>query len=106
MGFASGLILFLTPLLLLTYLYGKLNDAKLAKVPPEVRAQATCDFSPGNIRSTAARLKESPLRITSHLPPRTGRRYVVVGGVSKGPQPRHSITNFPVDSQVSWGGGS
>ena len=84
MGSAGGsLILFLT-LLLLAYLYGKHNDAKLIKVPPEVKAQATCDFSPENIRSTAAQLGESPLRITNRLPPRTGRRYIVVGGVSKG----------------------
>lgn len=83
MGFAGGLILFLASLLLI-YLYGKLNDAKLIKVPPEVGAQATCDFSPENIRLTAARLKESPLQITDRLPPRTGRRYIVVGGVSKG----------------------
>jgi len=84
MAFPGGLILFLA-FLLLIYLYGKLNDAKLSNVPPAVRAQTTCDFSPENIRLTAARLKESPLEITSHLPPRTGRRYIVVGGVSEGP---------------------
>lgn len=82
MSFAGGLILSLTALLLI-YLYGKLNDTKLAKVPPEVRAQMACDFSPENIRLTAARLKESPLQISSRLPPRTGRRYIVVGGVGK-----------------------
>lgn len=82
MSVAGGSILFLT-LLLLVYLYAKLNDAKLGKVPPEVKAQATSDFSPENIRLTAARLKKSPLQIASRLPPRTGRRYIVVGGVSK-----------------------
>ena len=81
MGFAGGLILSLAALLLI-YLYGKLNDAKLAKVPPEVRAQTSSDFSPENIRSTAARLKESPFQIKNRLPPTTGRRYIVVGGVS------------------------
>ena len=86
MGFAGGLVLFLIPLLL-TWLYAKLNDAKLAKVPPQARARGTDDFSPENIRSTAARLKESPLQIASHLPPRTGRRYIVVGGVSEGSLP-------------------
>ena len=85
MGFAGGLILFLMPLL--TWLYAKLNDAKLEKVPPEVEAQPTDDFSPENIRLTAARLKESPLQIASNLPPRTGRRYIVVGGVSQGSSP-------------------
>jgi hypothetical protein len=84
MSFAGGMILFLTSLLLV-YLYGKLNDAKLAQVPPEVRAQATCDFSPENIRVTATRLKEYPVQITAHLPPRTGRRYIVVGGVNRWP---------------------
>jgi hypothetical protein len=49
-----------------------------------LRAQATSDFSPENIRATAASLKESPFQITSRLPPRTGRRYIVVGGVSEG----------------------
>jgi len=92
MGFAGGLILFLASLPL-ACLYAKLNDAKLAKVPPEVKAQATADFSPENIRLTAARLKESPLRIANHLPPRTGRRYIVVGGVSEGSQPSHAIAN-------------
>lgn len=82
MGFAGGLILSLTVLLLI-YLYGKLNDTKLARVPSEVLAQTTCDFSPENIRLTAARLKESPLQISSRLPPRTGRRYIVVGGVGQ-----------------------
>ena len=82
MDIAGGLILFFATLLLI-YLYGKLNDTKLAKVPSEIRAQATSDFSPENIRLTAARLKESPLQINSRLPPRTGRRYVVVGGVGE-----------------------
>ena len=82
MGFAGGLILSLAALLLV-YLYGKLNDTKLAKVPSEIRAQKTCDFSPENIRLTAARLKEFPLQINSRLPPRTGRRYIVVGGVGE-----------------------
>jgi len=82
MAFAGGLILFLT-LLILVYLYAKLNDAKLGRIPPEVKAQATSDFSPENIRLTAARLKESPLQIASHLPTRTGRRYIIVGGVSE-----------------------
>jgi hypothetical protein len=105
MAFAGGLILSLTALLLI-YLYAKLNDGKLSKVPPEIRAQATCDFSPENIRLTAARLKESPLQINSRLPPRTGRLYVVVGGVSKSPYFDIASLNFPIDSQVFWGVGS
>ena len=80
MGFAGVLFLPLT-VLLLVYLYVKLNDAKLAKVPPGVRAQTSGDFSPDNIRSTAKRLKDSPLQISNRLPSRTGRRYIVVGGV-------------------------
>ena len=104
MGFAGGLILFLTPLLL-AYLYAKLNDAKLGRIPPEVKAEATSNFSPENIRLTAARLKESPPRITSRLPPRTGRRYIVVGGVSERLTPTGVLLNLLIGSQVSWEGG-
>ena len=94
MGFTGPLLLFITPLLLV-YLYAKLNDAKLAKVPPEVRAQAPDDFSTESILSTARRLKETPLRIDSHLPPRTGRRYIVIGGVGKVLVLLRITTNFP-----------
>ena len=93
MDFAGGLIISLT-VLLLAYLYGKLNDAKLTKIPPEVRAQATCDFSSENILLTAARLKESPLQIGSRLPPRTGRRYIIVGGVGEGSLFRRIVTKI------------
>ena len=93
MDFASGLILSFTAILLV-YIYGKLNDAKLGKVPPEVRALATSNFSPENIRLTAARLKESPLQIRSRLPPRTGRRYIVVGGVGGRSLPQRNVTKF------------
>lgn len=93
MGLLGGLILSLAALLL-TYLYGKLNDAKLAKVPPEVRAQTTHDFSSENIRLTATRLKESPLQIDSRLPPRTGRRYIIVGGVGGTSLFRRNIIEF------------
>lgn len=79
MGFADGLALFLMPPLL-TYLHGKLNDEKPTRINPEVKAQAASNPSPENIRLTAARLKESPLQITNRLSPRTGRRYIVVGG--------------------------
>ena len=105
MSFAGGLILSLAALLLV-YLYGKLNDAKLTKVPPEVRAQASADFSTENIRLTAARLKESPLQIKTRLPPRTGRRYIVVGGVSEGRRLDLASLNLPPGSQVFWGVGS
>jgi hypothetical protein len=81
MGF-TGLVFFSLAVQLLIYLYAKLNDAKLSKVPPEVKAQAPSNFSLENIRSTAIRLIESPLQINNRLPPRTGRRYIVVGGVS------------------------
>ena len=66
-----------------TYSYGELNDEKLAMVPLELKVQATAYSSPENIRLTAARLKESPLQITSRLLLRTGRRYIVVGEVSE-----------------------
>jgi hypothetical protein len=101
----SAGVLFVPLISLLIYIYVKLNDAKLSKVPPEVRAQASCDFSPENIRLTAKRLKDSPLELKSHLPPRTGRRYVVVGGVSEEFVLLRIVTQPPVCSRVFWGVG-
>ena len=93
--------------LLLTYLYVKLNDAKLSNVPLEVCAQAHSDFSPENVRSAAMRLKESPHQINNRLPARTGRRYIVVGGVSAERVLRRIgiALKSRVRSQVFWGVG-
>jgi len=78
MGFTGRLTLFLVSPLL----YEKLNREKLIRVHLEVRV-LDAQSLPRDIRLTAARLKESPLQITSRLSLRTGRRYIVVGEVSE-----------------------
>ena len=82
-----GLILItlcLLPVLLL-YLYVRLNDAKLMRLPHDVASA----FSPKRINSkdaleAAAAWEKVSTSLTAKafLPPRTGRKYIVVGGVS------------------------
>ena len=69
-------------LVLLLYLYIRLNDAKLMKLPHEVASE----FSPRRINArdaleAAARSETTTFDPKTFLPPRTGRRYIVVGGV-------------------------
>jgi hypothetical protein len=77
------IVLCLFPVLLL-YLYVRLNDAKLMQLPHEVASA----FSPKRISAkdsleAAAAWEKvtATLRTKAFLPPRTGRRYIVVGGV-------------------------
>ena len=75
-------LLFLFLALLLLYLYIHLNDAKLMKLPHEVALA----FSPHRISArdaleAAAKSETTSLDSKMFLPPKTGRRYIVVGGV-------------------------
>lgn len=65
----------------LLYLYIRLNDAKLMKLPHDVASA----FSPHRISATdaleaAARSETTRFDSKTFLPPRTGRRYIVIGG--------------------------
>ncbi|KAH9036558.1 NAD-P-binding protein [Lactarius hengduanensis] len=79
-----GLVLILLFLfVLLLYLYVRLNDAKLMQLPHDVASA----FSPKRISAKDAREAAAAsekvttdLRTKAFLPPRTGRRYIVVGG--------------------------
>jgi hypothetical protein len=67
---------------LILYLYTRLNDAKIMQLPHEVASA----FSPKRLSARdaleAAAISEgTTLDAKSFLPPRTGRRYIVVGGV-------------------------
>jgi nucleoside-diphosphate-sugar epimerase len=69
-------------LVLIPYLYVRLNDAKLMQLPREVASA----FSPKRISArdaleAAAISEKTTLDAKWFLPPRTGRRYIVVGGV-------------------------
>ena len=77
------IVLCLFPAILL-YLYVRLNDAKLMQLPRDVASA----FSPKRISATDAleaaaawERVSTTLRANAFLPPRTGRRYIVVGGV-------------------------
>lgn len=82
---AMGLLLIvlcLFPVLLL-YLYVRLNDAKLMQLPHDVASA----FSPKRIgakdslvAAAAWEKVSATLTAKTFLPPRTGRRYIVVGG--------------------------
>lgn len=81
MGFIFFLICLSIALLL--YFYIRLNDAKLMHLPRDVASA----FSPQRISArdaleAAAARREKPIpEPKAFLPPRTGRRYVVIGGV-------------------------
>jgi hypothetical protein len=68
---------------LLLYFYIRLNDAKIMHLPHDVASA----FSPQRIsardalEAAAARREKPTPEPKTFLPPRTGRRYVVIGGV-------------------------
>lgn len=75
-----SLLSVLAGIALLIYLYFRFNDQGLSLLPSEVRAFAPNRLTPHVVRETADRLSSSPKIVKDVLPPRTGRRYIVVGG--------------------------
>ncbi|KAF8491903.1 NAD-P-binding protein [Russula emetica] len=78
---SSTIAILVLLLALLLYLYIRLNDAKLMKLPHEVASA----FSPHRISArdaleAAARSETTRFDSKTFLPPRTGRRYIIVGG--------------------------
>ena len=64
------------------FLYGYLNDKKLGQLPPELtQIYSPTRLTPQNVRAAAKALSRNPVVMKNFLPPKTGRRYVVVGGV-------------------------
>ena len=75
-GFASSLIL-----LLVLYIYW--NDRRLIRIPPRALYFSPKRHTAVDIHAEAERLATSPsIDDTEKIPPKTGRRYIVVGGVS------------------------
>ncbi|KAI0777240.1 NAD-P-binding protein [Trametes elegans] len=72
----------LLPLLL--YLYIRANDAKLTRLPPAAAASSPHRWSAQDVKQaaavTAARASSPSLFSPEELPPKTGRRYIVIGG--------------------------
>jgi len=70
------------PLLLLG-LYVYWNDRRWNTIPPSALYFGPKRFTPDDVRAMAERVTNSPPIATKEvLPSRTGRRYIVVGGVS------------------------
>ena len=72
--------------LLALYIYT--NDKKITRLPNNWELFTTkTRCTPDQVRATAKRLAEHPPSINNQLPPKTGRRYIVVGGVCPSPSP-------------------
>ncbi|KAI0634873.1 NAD-P-binding protein [Trametes polyzona] len=69
---------------LLLYFYVRANDAKLTRIPPEAAAYSPRRWTVEDLERTASSLAatdSSPsLFAPEELPPKTGRRYIVIGG--------------------------
>ncbi|KAJ7757009.1 3-beta hydroxysteroid dehydrogenase/isomerase family-domain-containing protein [Mycena metata] len=70
--------LFLAVVLL--FLYIRLNDSRLTRIPDGALAFSPTRCTTEEIQTTAARLQATPISIVDQIPPKTGRRYIVVGG--------------------------
>lgn len=78
----------------LLYFYVRANDAKLTRLPPEATAFSPRRWTVEDLERTAASpaiAGSSPsLFSPEELPPKTGRRYIVIGGVSVHVHPSYS----------------
>jgi hypothetical protein len=76
----SLLFALLTPLPFALYVW--LNDRKLTRQPPEATSLSPHRWTEKEIRECYASLENGPKSILQDkLPPKTGRRYIVTGGV-------------------------
>ncbi|KAF5390142.1 hypothetical protein D9757_003765 [Collybiopsis confluens] len=71
---------FISALLLVAYI--SINDAALGRIPTRVAEAAPANkrWRTADFEEVSKRLDENPIRIEDALPPKTGRRYIVVGG--------------------------
>ncbi|KAJ7151196.1 NAD-P-binding protein [Mycena filopes] len=72
---------FLLPIALLV-LYIRVNDRHLTSTPSNVLPFSPTRCTPESVRKAASELRElaTPKSVAAQLPPKTGRRYIVVGG--------------------------
>ncbi|KZV65464.1 NAD-P-binding protein [Peniophora sp. CONT] len=69
-----------TPLFLL-YLYVRINDSKLMRLPPSVaQAFQSERWTEDDVKKEFLGMQEKSINIEGRLPQKTGRRYIVVGG--------------------------
>lgn len=79
-------------------LYILQNDPKLARLPSDAAKLAPHRVEPADVRADAAR--DVPSNINDQIPPRTGRRYIVVGGVSSAVMPLEYLMDMPVPGRL------
>jgi len=60
--------------------YIRHNDASLSGQPQEALSHSPKRYTEDEVLVAADHLVRNPIDVSSHLPPRTGRRYIVVGG--------------------------
>jgi hypothetical protein len=78
----------------LVVLYIRANDKKITRLPDNWPSLTTERVTPDDVRATAASLaRREPITIDDQLPPKTGRRYIVVGGV-RGASYRHTLNHI------------
>lgn len=70
----------LAPIVLLV-LYVYTNDQKLVQIPPRALTFSPSRFSTEDALRAAEKYADSPRSVHDQLPTKTGRRYIVVGGV-------------------------
>lgn len=67
----------------LAYLYIYISDRKLMELPREALAFSPDRFTDQEVKDTFERISTNPIDVREALGERTGRRYIVVGGVCK-----------------------
>lgn len=78
----TWLILGLLAIPLLSLLYIWENDKCLSQISTEALAISPTRYTPDLARSAAKQFAEHPVSVLDQMPKKTGRRYIVVGGVS------------------------
>jgi len=68
-----------TVIMLVVYI--KRNDRVLSSIPPRALTFSPVRTTEKDTRADARAFKENPINVDDQLPPKTGRRYIVVGGV-------------------------
>lgn len=58
-------------------------NAAMLSVPEDARRASPHRWTKQQIRDTYEQVKQKPIDFVKHLPPRLGRRYIVVGGSGK-----------------------
>lgn len=84
------------------YIYFVLNDRKLSQLPPDAKVFSPNRFTTESVLAAFRQHQEEPIDAGRFLPPKTGRRYIVVGGVSVNPAAFSSAALTFRIGRLSW----